>query len=287
MTTSPAALQPPGSLSVTTGDNQLTLRWTASISADAVAYRIYRRNPDGTWPAQPMEGSTHTEYVDLEVRNGIAYAYRVCAVDAHGNMSLAQEATATPVGSAVSGKTFPLKTLVLACVLAAVVVGAGAYLFGESQGKASGQSSGEKSGYQAGVTAGSDQVAAQYAKGASGYKNIYDEGYQAGKAAGTKSGVKAGKASGEAAGKKIGYEQGETAGKSAGVVTGEKEAYALALGNYSSWVPSAPYMVSLEKTTSSSVPFGVTARHPVEPGYNYYLCVTGSNGVCRSTRSTK
>ena len=107
MTTQPTLL-PPGAISVVAADSSLTLRWGASASPEVVAYRIYRRNPDGSWPAQPMEGSTHTEYVDLEVKNGQVYAYRIASVDAAGNMSMAQEASGTPVGAVAESKTLAL-----------------------------------------------------------------------------------------------------------------------------------------------------------------------------------
>lgn len=288
MTTAPAnQLQPPGAITVLAGDGQLTLRWTPSPSPGVVAYRIYRRNPDGTWPAQPMEGTTHTEYVDLEVQNGVTYAYRIAAIDAAQNVSLAQEATGTPVASASSGKSFSARTAVIVGVLGALVIGFGAYSYGHSQGEKSGDKAGYKTGYEAGVKEGSAQVSAQYAKGATGYKRIYDSGYKAGQSQG--------KATGKAQGKKqdeeIGYEQGEKAGtaqgEKQGEVKGEEQAYSLALGGYSAWQPMVPYLVNVKSTGNAKVPYGVNQRHIMEPNFDYYLCSSGKSGVCRSSRSSE
>ena len=163
------------------------------------ALATQRRNPDGSWPAQPMEGSTHTEYVDLEVKNGQVYAYRIASVDAAGNMSMAQEASGTPVGAVAESTTLPLKTAILAGIIVALVAGFGAYSLGHSSGEKSGEEAGQSSGYKAGVTKGSGEVAAQYAKGANGYKRIYDAGYSAGSKSGKAAGAAAGKRKGDVA----------------------------------------------------------------------------------------
>lgn len=284
MTTAPS-LQPPGPISVMAGDEQLILRWTPSPSPEVVAYRIYRRNPDGTWPAQPMEGTTHTEYADLEVQNGVSYSYRIAAVDAQGNMSMAQEATGAPVGSASSGSSAGMiakKTAILAGVLILLAGGVGGYVYGKSQGESAGEKSGESAGYKQGYDKGSADVQAQYAPGASGYKRIYDKGYSEGQ----KKGKATGKAQGERKGEEIGYEQGkasgEKSGQKSGEVKGEEAAYTLALGGYTAWQPGLPYLVNVKSTNNKAVPYGVNVRHMMESGYDYYLCSSGEYGVCRS-----
>lgn len=285
MTTQPS-LQPPGPISVLAGDDQLTLRWSPSPSPEAVAYRIYRRNPDGTWPAQPMEGTTHTEYVDLEVQNGVAYAYRIAAVDSAGNMSMAQEATGSPVASSSSGGGLATKTAILAGVLVLLVGGVGGYMVGKSSGEKSGEKSGESAGYDSGYKKGSADIQAQYAKGQPGYKRIYDEGYSAGR----KSGKTTGEAQGKRKGEEVGYEEGQKAGQQQGEkqgkVKGEEQAYSLALGGYSTWQPGLPYLVSVQSTGQQAVPYGVNVRHAMEAGYDYYICSSGKYGVCRS-KTTK
>ena len=278
MTTQPTLL-PPGAISVVAADSSLTLRWGASASPEVVAYRIYRRNPDGSWPAQPMEGSTHTEYVDLEVKNGQVYAYRIASVDAAGNMSMAQEASGTPVGAVAESKTLPLKTAILAGIIVALVAGFGAYSLGHSSGEKSGEEAGQSSGYKAGVTKGSGEVAAQYAKGANGYKRIYDAGYSAG----SKSGKAAGAAAGKRKGEEVGFEKGKAAGETQGKTIGAEDAYKIALGGYSTWQPALPYLINVKGTGDTSVPYGVSDRHPMQIGYDYYVCTTGTGGVCRST----
>jgi hypothetical protein len=76
-------LKPPTNLSATPGDRTVTLRWTASSSPRTGGYRVYRQNPDGSWPAVPLATTTKTAttYVDAGLTNGISYAYRVTTIN--------------------------------------------------------------------------------------------------------------------------------------------------------------------------------------------------------------
>jgi len=292
MTTQPS-LQPPGPVTVQAGDGQLTLRWSASPSPQAVAYRIYRRSPDGTWPAQAMEGTTHLEYADLEVQNGVVYAYRIATVDAQGAMSMAQEASgmavAAPSLSAASEGlgSIAKRTAILAGVLVLVAGGLGGFVYGKSSGEKAGETSGETAGDKAGYKKGAAEVQAQYAKGASGYKTIYDAGYSAGSKSGKAVGKAEGKAEGEKKGQEVGFEEGKDSGKKAGQVQGEKDAYALALGGYATWDSGLPYLVNVKATDQPDMPYGINNRHAMQSGYDYYLCSSGKDGVCRSKKAVK
>ncbi|WP_460787086.1 malectin domain-containing carbohydrate-binding protein [Microbacterium insulae] len=87
-TEAPAA---PTALTATGGDATVSLEWTASASADAIGYQVYRGIQPGAVGlgelisgAAPVVGTT---YVDSSVSNGTTYFYEVVAVDLAGNES--------------------------------------------------------------------------------------------------------------------------------------------------------------------------------------------------------
>ncbi|WP_165640302.1 fibronectin type III domain-containing protein [Klenkia brasiliensis] len=81
---------PPTGLAAVRGDGQVALTWTANSEADLATYRVLR---DGTEVATV----TGTSYTDTGLVNDRSYAYRVVAVDTHGNRSVPSAAvSATP-----------------------------------------------------------------------------------------------------------------------------------------------------------------------------------------------
>jgi hypothetical protein len=79
----------------------VTLDWADNGEGDLGGYRVYR---DGVLIASP----TTSQWLDTGLSNGVAYAYRVTAVDATGNES-APSATvsATPVAAPVGRQYAP------------------------------------------------------------------------------------------------------------------------------------------------------------------------------------
>jgi acid phosphatase type 7 len=96
--TPPAA---PTGLSATPGDRTVALDWSDNSEADLSGYRVYRRNPDGTWPASPVATPSASHWSDGGRTNGTTYTYRVTAVDTAGNESPpSAPAAAMPAGPA-------------------------------------------------------------------------------------------------------------------------------------------------------------------------------------------
>src|SRR4051812_10979615 len=96
---------PPGApshLSALGAQGGVALAWSPSNSTDVASYRVYRRNPDGTWPTGALIAlaGSRLAYTDRTVANATAYDYRVTAVSSPGAESPASnEAVATPSGS--------------------------------------------------------------------------------------------------------------------------------------------------------------------------------------------
>jgi phosphatidylinositol-3-phosphatase len=98
----------PTNLTATGGDARVTLGWTASTSSRVVGYRVYRQNPDGTWPSKWLGAPTtvttsNTAYVDTGLTNGTTYTYRVAAVNSSSVQSAYATASATPSATPTSG----------------------------------------------------------------------------------------------------------------------------------------------------------------------------------------
>lgn len=96
-----AVLRPPTNLAATGGNQQVTLAWTASGSRGVAGYRVYRQNPDGTWPTTALAttSASTTRYVDSGLTNGTTYTYRATAIDGAtppNESSPSNTASATP-----------------------------------------------------------------------------------------------------------------------------------------------------------------------------------------------
>ena len=101
-----------------------------------------------------------------------------------------------------------------------------------------------------------------YDSGADGYNEIYADGAKTGSAKGQKSG--------EAQGSEKGKQQGVAEGTAAGANQ--------ALGNFSSWNTSTPYVVEMTQG-SGDVPYTVENRLLMQPDTLYKICASGS-GIC-------
>lgn len=114
-----------------------------------------------------------------------------------------------------------------------------------------------------------------YEEGADGYNAIYNEGAKSGHAAGQKSG----EASGQKQGEQEGVAKGTEQGKQQGEAEGTKAGAAAALGNFSSWSTSTPYVVTMQQGPNSNVPYAVDNRTLMQPNTFYKICASGQ-GVC-------
>jgi fibronectin type 3 domain-containing protein len=89
---------PPGNLTVTQGDTQLTLNW--SSSPDATSYNIYRGAGAGAESATPIAtGVTATSFTDTGLANGQPDFYLVKGVNSLGNGAASNEANAIPASA--------------------------------------------------------------------------------------------------------------------------------------------------------------------------------------------
>jgi len=94
----------PTSLTATPGDQRITLTWTAS-AGKVGGYRVYRANPDGSWPATPRATTpaAQTSYTDGGLTNCTSYSYRVTAIDTAApprESAPSNTASATPAAAA-------------------------------------------------------------------------------------------------------------------------------------------------------------------------------------------
>ncbi|HUR67768.1 MAG TPA: fibronectin type III domain-containing protein [Candidatus Thermoplasmatota archaeon] len=89
---------PPASLSATAGNAQVSLSWSAPASNGGSAitgYTIYRGTSSGGATFLATIG-TNTSFVAAGLTNGQAYFFNVTAINANGQSSSSNEATATP-----------------------------------------------------------------------------------------------------------------------------------------------------------------------------------------------
>lgn len=140
----------------------------------------------------------------------------------------------------------------------------------------------------AGFFIGSAVKQADYEKGKSGYNKIYAEGNAAGQATGNAAGQAAGKATGEklgtaqglqkgkAAGEIIGKQEGQKAGEAAGYAKGYAagivKGASAALGGLSGWNTDTPYIVELNASPVTGVPYQVDTRTLMKANTSYFLC---------------
>jgi fibronectin type 3 domain-containing protein len=71
--------------------------WDRVEAPDLAGYRLYRQENGGAETELPRDPGAGTDHLDEGVRAGVAYSYRVTAVDREDNESAKSEpATATP-----------------------------------------------------------------------------------------------------------------------------------------------------------------------------------------------
>lgn len=89
---------PPSGLVAAPGDRSVALDWNDNVEGDLGSYRLFRRNPDGTWPPSPVQSTATSTATDTGLVNGVTYEYRVTAVDLGGNESAPSgSVTSTPI----------------------------------------------------------------------------------------------------------------------------------------------------------------------------------------------
>lgn len=93
--TDPAPPAAPTGLVATAQDQSVALDWADNPEPDLGSYRVYRRDPAGEWPTNPVLVTAESAATDSGLVNGTAYEYRVTAVDLGGNESL----PSTPVSA--------------------------------------------------------------------------------------------------------------------------------------------------------------------------------------------
>ncbi|MEV4413864.1 fibronectin type III domain-containing protein [Catellatospora sp. NPDC049609] len=88
--------QAPSGLTATAGDGQVTLRWTASGTAN-VYYWIEQRVAGGTWQRLQYPLSTCCVFTATLLANGTTYEFRVRANNVHGDSAASNVASARPL----------------------------------------------------------------------------------------------------------------------------------------------------------------------------------------------
>lgn len=102
--TAPAA---PTSLTVTPGDQQVSLTWTAS--AGTTSYHVKRATTSGG-PYSQAGTSTNASYTDTGLNNGTPYFYVVSALNAFGESANSSQVSATPGTADVTITVDPANT---------------------------------------------------------------------------------------------------------------------------------------------------------------------------------
>ncbi|MBL7066980.1 MAG: VCBS repeat-containing protein [Candidatus Marinimicrobia bacterium] len=98
----PLSPDAPTNLTVSSGNTQLTLSWTASTAPSVDRYYIYRSTTEGFTPSGVADtiasvDDSLTSFADQNLTNGTTYYYRVSAVDGLGNESdYSDETSGTP-----------------------------------------------------------------------------------------------------------------------------------------------------------------------------------------------
>lgn len=85
---------PPLTITVSSGDQQVNLNWTAV--SDATAYAIYWNTTGKVSPSDNAISVTVPPYVHTARSNGTRYYYRIAALNAQGSSSLTPEVAAIP-----------------------------------------------------------------------------------------------------------------------------------------------------------------------------------------------
>jgi hypothetical protein len=103
-TTDAAVVTPPGAianLTATGGAQQVTLEWDDTPTA--TSYKVFRRNPDGTYPAAATATPATSDFVDTGRTNGTQECYRVLAANGAGDGPQSAETCATPTSGGGGG----------------------------------------------------------------------------------------------------------------------------------------------------------------------------------------
>ena len=89
----------PAGFSATPGDGQISLQWTGADDATITGwqYRYRTEGSYGPWMDIPGSGATTTTHIVTGLENGTAYTFKLRAINASGNGTESDEATATPV----------------------------------------------------------------------------------------------------------------------------------------------------------------------------------------------
>jgi hypothetical protein len=93
----PVPLPPatPAGLTAAPGNQRITLSW--NVSSGAASYNVYRSStPNGQGSVAYRTGVTLTNLVDTGLTNGVAYYYRVTAVNSAGESAFSGEVSAIP-----------------------------------------------------------------------------------------------------------------------------------------------------------------------------------------------
>lgn len=93
---------PPASLSLTPGDTQIAVSWTASTGA--TSYNLWRSTTHGGGYTL-LVSQAGTTYTNTGLTNGTPYYYTVSAIGASGEGAMTDEATATPSAGVASMTT--------------------------------------------------------------------------------------------------------------------------------------------------------------------------------------
>ena len=93
---------PPGSISVTPGNTQNSLTWSAP--AGATSYKLWRSATHGG-PYTLVVAQAGTSYVDTGLTNGTTYYYTFSALNANGEGAMSDESSGTPSGSGFPAMT--------------------------------------------------------------------------------------------------------------------------------------------------------------------------------------
>jgi len=73
-----------GDLSVSGGDDRISVKWARNPEADIESYRVERRKGSGRWSTAATLRADQTEFVDGDIKPEATYRYRVTARDASG-----------------------------------------------------------------------------------------------------------------------------------------------------------------------------------------------------------